>query len=162
MHYRIATEQDVPALARLRWEFDREENETAALVGYDRFVEICGTFLYQGLQQGEWTYWVAEDEGEIVSHVFVSLFHPVPRPGRLQDSYGYMTNVYTRPAYRNQGIGTALMQEVLAWAKSRDLALLIVSPSERAIPFYLRAGFTTECEFMELTLRPDEAPTLNE
>ena len=68
-----------------------------------------------------------------------------------------MTNVYTKPAYRNQGIGTTLMQQTLAWAKSQDMALLIVSPSERSIPFYRRAGFKDESEFMQATLRDEEA-----
>jgi GNAT superfamily N-acetyltransferase len=151
--YRMANARDVPDLARLRWEFDREEDETSPVVSCDEFLPQCCDFLQHGLETGTWTYWVAEADGEIVSHIFVHVFHPVPRPTRLTDFYGYMTNVYTRPAYRNQGIGSTLMQHVLDWAKTQNIAFLIVSPSERSVPFYYRAGFAMESEFMELTFR---------
>lgn len=139
--YRMANARDIPDLARLRWEFDREDHETPPAVSYEEFLSHCGGFLQRGLDDETWTYWIAEADGEIVSHIFVHVFHPVPRPTRLIDFYGYMTNVYTRPAYRNQGIGSALMQHVLDWAKAQKIAFFIVSPSERSVPFYQRAGF---------------------
>ncbi len=46
-----------------------------------------------------------------------------------------------------------LLSKVIEWAKAEDLELLIVYPSERAISFYERAGFTAENDVMELTLR---------
>src|SRR5688572_8585935 len=96
--YRMANARDIPALARLRWEFDREEDETSPVASYDEFLPHCRDFLQRGLDNNTWTYWIAEADGEIVSHIFVHVFHPVPRPTRLTDFYGYMTNVYTKPA----------------------------------------------------------------
>ena len=39
----------------------------------------------------------------------------MPKPERLDDAYGYVTNVYTRSGYRGQGIGSELMERVVAW-----------------------------------------------
>ena len=77
----------------------------------------------------------------------------VPRPCRIRDQFGYLTNSYTKYAYRNKDIGSKLLQAVKDWAKAEDFELLIVYPSEQAVSFYERAGFDTENEVMELRLR---------
>ena len=77
----------------------------------------------------------------------------MPKPNRLHDTFGYVTNVYTRPAYRNQGIGSELMRHVIEWAGGLDMENLLVWPSERSIPFYERAGFSADEEAMALNLR---------
>lgn len=62
--------------------------------------------------------------------------------------WGYVTNVYVAPAYRNQGLGAKLMRHVQAWARAKALEFLILWPSERAIPFYQRAGFAANDEIL--------------
>ena len=155
MHFRIATEDDLPALAQMRWDFHNEDQPTPPLVSQEHFVSTCLTFLRNGLANQTWTYWVAAEEATIVAHIFVHLFHPVPRPDRAVVNYGYMTNVYTKPAYRNRGVGTTLMQHVIAWARRHDMAFLMVSPSELSIPFYRRAGFADQTEWMQLDLQEE-------
>lgn len=110
--------------------------------------------MIQGLVQGRWTYWVAADDATIVSHIFIQHIPKVPKPNRLDDALGYVTNVYTRPAYRNRGIGTQLMARVLGWAAEQDLESLIVWPSEASVPFYVRAGFQGSTDMLEYLVRP--------
>ena len=152
MDYGIASQEDLPKLARLRWDFRVEEDETPA-VSQTTFIQSCTDFLERGFEAGNWAYWVAKEEGEIVSHVFINTIRPVPRPCNLDDRYGYMTNVYTRPEYRNKGIGTELMRRAMQWAAEEGLELVIVSPSEESLPFYRRAGFSEETDFMQLRLK---------
>ena len=78
----------------------------------------------------------------------------VPKPNRLDDALGYVTNVYTRPAYRGQGICTQLMANVLQWASEHDLESLIVWPSEASVGFYERAGFRGSPDMLEYEVRP--------
>ncbi len=87
------------------------------------------------------------------SHIFVHKIELIPRPCKIRDHFGYLTNNYTKPACRNRGIGSELMQRVKDWAKDEDLELLIVYPSEEAVTFYERAGFYSENDVMELRLR---------
>lgn len=154
--YRMAQEQDLPELARMRWDFRTEEEPAAANLSRDSFVAACVEFLRQGLREGRWVYWVAEREGQIVAHICVQRVAKVPKPSRLQDAWGYVTNVYTRPTYRGQGIGAALLERVKAWAIQEDLELLIVWPSEASVAFYQRAGFTSQNDILECLLRSDE------
>ena len=45
------------------------------------------------------------------------------------------------PEVRNAGVGQRLLTAIKDWASSENLELLVVWPSERAYPFYERAGF---------------------
>jgi len=136
----------------MRWDFRTDPDEPAPVVSRKEFLRACEAFMEQGLEHGDWIYWIAVDEGQILSHISVHLFRSVPKPFQLVSRYGYMTNVYTRPAYRNRGIGSELMRHVKQWAQKENVPFIIVSPSETSTAFYRRAGFTFETEFMELYL----------
>jgi GNAT superfamily N-acetyltransferase len=152
--YRMATEADVDELAQLRWDFRREEAPGATVHDQATFLHACAAFLRQGLREQRWTYWVAQQDSQIVSHIYIQRVPKVPKPNRLDDALGYVTNVYTRPAYRGQGIGTQLLAQVLQWARAQDLESLIVWPSETSVGFYQRAGFRDTSEMLEYELRP--------
>src|SRR5262249_32491107 len=146
--YRTATLADVDELAQMRWDFRLEEAPGPPANDAPTFLPACAAFLRQGLVGKQWTYWIAATDAQIVSHIFIQTIAKVPKPNRLDEALGYVTNVYTRPAYRNQGIGTELMRHVLEWARQTDLESLIVWPSEASVSFYRRAGFEPNAEMM--------------
>jgi ribosomal protein S18 acetylase RimI-like enzyme len=102
-------------------------------------------------------YWVAEAGGEIVAHVCVQYVKKIPKPQRLHNAYGYVTNVYTKPKFRGQGIASELLRRVKSWAREHDLEFLITWPSEQGAALYERAGFVKENEALQCPLRPDSA-----
>ena len=152
--YRMATEADLDELAQMRWDFRLEEAPGATVHDQATFLDACTAFLRQGLAEQRWTYWVAQEDTLIISHIYIQRVPKVPKPNKLDDALGYVTNVYTRPAYRGQGIGTQLMTQVLAWAREQDLESLIVWPSETSIRFYERAGFRGSPDMLEYAVRP--------
>jgi len=154
MDFRIATESDLDVLAQMRWDFRLEESPGAPVHDWQTFLEACTAFLRQGLASQRWVYWVAVYEGTIVSQIFVQRIDKVPKPNRLDDGFGYVTNVYTRPAYRGRGIGSELMARVIEWAQVQDLECLLVGPSDASVRFYERAGFHWNEDLMEYALRP--------
>ncbi len=152
MRYRQAVEGDMRELAEMRWEFHYEDEPDSPEERRSEFVRECESFLREGLLGGRWVVWLAEDGNEIVAHACVHRLRPIPRPDDLDGEYGYLTNVYARPAHRNRGVGIRLMDEVVAWARGVGLDLLFVWPSERSVPFYERAGFAADDERMMLEL----------
>jgi GNAT superfamily N-acetyltransferase len=154
VEYRIATEDDVAALAKMRWNFRLEENPDLPVYDLATFLQACTLFLRQGLLNRQWTYWIAVQDDLIVAQIFVQKIAKIPKPNRLEDAFGYVTNVYTRPAFRNLGIGSVLMAQVIRWAQEQDLENLLVWPCERSVPYYQRAGFVGNTEAMELSIRP--------
>ena len=157
MRYRVATVDDLSRLAPLRWEFRTESGEVP-IDDEATFTQRYLAFVREGVQSGQWTYWLAETaEGEIVAHMAICTVRSIPRPSRLSDQWGYLTDCYTRYAFRDQGIGRQLLANVAAWAAARDLEMLLVWPSDRSRTFYARAGFSADDEVRVLRLRDYDA-----
>jgi GNAT superfamily N-acetyltransferase len=137
---RLATKSDGPKLAQMRWDFHSEDKEPISQT-IEEFANRFQVFLGEALDTGKWFVWVAEVEGQIVSHIFVYVVSKVPRPSRTTNAWGYVTNVYTTPNHRGRGVGSKLMEAVVHWARSEALELLLVWPSDDSADFYRRAGF---------------------
>lgn len=153
MNIRLAHTNDIDQLIRMRWDFTNEYSETNIEEDkYASFYVECKQFLEAALEGNTWFVWVAEDNGRIVSHVYIELIDKVPRPGRITHPFAYMTNVYTLPEYRGQGIGSKLLEQIKAWSIKNEYEFIIVWPSEWSIDFYERNGYKHCKEPMELML----------
>ncbi|MZQ86747.1 GNAT family N-acetyltransferase [Paenibacillus sp. 5J-6] len=146
---RLAAVDDVEQLVQLRWDFTAEDQDLNA-VNLEEFYETCSGFLVRAIESGDWYIWIAEIDSKIVSHMYLQLIHKIPRPGKSPDPYyGYVTNVYTQPPYRSQGLGTSIQQAMETWSKENKVEFLIVWPSSHSVDFYLRNGFMPCEEAME-------------
>lgn len=149
MQARLATMKDIEQLVKMRWDFSLEYDKTISPDSHEDFKHACTQFLHEAIEGPAWKVWVAELQRRVVSHMFVQTIHKVPRPNEKFHAYGYLTNVYTLPHYRRQGIGTALYAAVDRWAKEAELEFLIVWPSDNSVEFYKRIGFSASEEAME-------------
>ena len=146
---RLATLDDVDELVQMRWDFSAEDYGVST-VSFEEFYQICSGFLINAIESGNWYIWVAEAGGKLVSHMYLQLIHKVPRPGKSPDPcYGYVTNVYTRPAFRGQGIGTEIHVAMEKWSKENGVEFLILWPSSNSVQFYKRNGFSPSEEAVE-------------
>ena len=151
--FRIATVQDADELARLRWDFSPDEVQSS-VQSFEDFGREFGVFLQSALGSQTWAIWVAECQGRLIGNIYVKLVDKVPRPGRFSAKYGYVTNVYVEPQSQRLGVGSKLLQSVIAWAREQRLEFLIVWPWPRddTIRFYERCGFARSVEAFELAL----------
>jgi GNAT superfamily N-acetyltransferase len=140
----LASMDDVPDLARLRWElYVEQEGAREELGAYtDRFVG----FALQALGSDRWRAWVARGTSGPVAAMWLQTVHRVPVPGKHAGPIGYLTNVYVRPEQRDRGLGTRMLERVLAWCREQGYSCVITWPAARSRPFYRRGGFD----------RPDE------
>jgi ribosomal protein S18 acetylase RimI-like enzyme len=136
---RRATAADLDALARLRWQFTFEDEEPGELRDdYERAFRLT---VGEGIESGRWHVFVADAGGEVVAHMYVGLIEKVPRPVTGPRWLGYLTNVYTVPAWRGLGVGTRLLREIQEWCRAESVELLVVWPSEESVELYRRLGF---------------------
>jgi RimJ/RimL family protein N-acetyltransferase len=149
--YRLADEKDLDMLAQMRWLHEYEEGSCSE-ISKTEFIEPCKEFLQEGLNNGTWAYWVAEENGNIIANVYICRIRKVPKPQKLYAEIGYVTNVHTKAEYRNKGVGTELLKETKQWAAENKIELLFVWPSEKSVKFYERQGFKNDNEIMELEL----------
>jgi GNAT superfamily N-acetyltransferase len=147
MNYRIATTSDVSALTKMRWEHINEYGEQPEY-SWDIFQEACNKFYQESIETGAWD--------NICAHVCIQIIHKIPSPVEISGTWGYATNVYTKPEHRNQGIGGTLMDYVQKWAQDQGLELLLLWASEKSVEFYKRNKFKFNSRIMEYKIKEDE------
>jgi hypothetical protein len=84
MNYRLAAEKDLSQPAGMRWNFQTEDEAQTPVVEKSEFLEKCTAYLRRNFDKGDWAFWIAEQNGEIVSQMFVETIQSVPRPARLK------------------------------------------------------------------------------
>jgi GNAT superfamily N-acetyltransferase len=151
---RLAALPNIPEIVRLRWEFSseggRQPSETR-----EAFSERLGAQLRDILQEPRWSIWVADDDhrpGTLIAIVCVQRVDKLARPYPRAEHWAYVTNVYVTPAQRNGGLGSRLMRRVIDASRAEGLEMLLLWPSDRAVPFYERLGFGAVVEALELPL----------
>jgi GNAT superfamily N-acetyltransferase len=151
---RPVTPADFPTLAAMRWDFMLEDPPAWAEPALEQpdFAAHFVAFLERVFSSGNWAAWAAELDGALLAHLFVQRIERVPFPFHLTPGFGYVTNVYTRPAHRNRGLGTRLLEHAQEWAQAAGLDYLMLHPSVRSIPLYARCGYEASSEFMILKL----------
>lgn len=134
--------EDADELARLRWEF-RIEAGTPLTLRREAFDAEMRSFVAGALAGDAWRAWTAEEAGRLVGCVWLHLVEKVPHPGRArwERPVAYVTNMFVEPDRRSSGVGGALLEVALAFARERDVDGVVLWPSERSRPFYERAGF---------------------
>lgn len=140
---RAATVDDADELARLRWDF-RIEHGTPASVAFEAFVEEMRAFVSDVLSDGTaWRAWVAEDVGRLVGCTWIQIVERLPHPNlrRGERPIAYVTGMYVEPGLRDGGLGRALLDTAVAFARDLSASAAILWPSARSVPFYRRAGF---------------------
>jgi GNAT superfamily N-acetyltransferase len=155
MECRIAAPADLSQIADLRWRLRVDDAPVSDQSAYDRFI---ADFLH--ICESEWrpdelTHWIATDGERVVAVMSVAIVRKLPSPENLHGRWGYLTNSYVLPNVRNGGVGQQLLDAIKDWATTEDLELLVVWPSERAYPFYERAGFNRPIDSLVLRLRQD-------
>jgi ribosomal protein S18 acetylase RimI-like enzyme len=130
---------DISQLVEMRRALTLEDEDFSAdRPGYEG---DCTSFLEEAIRGGRWHIWVATIGAMIVATMFVELVDKVPRPVPEHRHIAYLTNCYTRPECRGQGIGTRLLEHAQDAARAADAELMLVWPSQRSVEFYRRAGF---------------------
>lgn len=135
---RKATAVDAAALAGLRL---RGLIEESGCSGPDRdaFVEFFSAWVSDYLSTH--LPFLAELDGDVVAMAWLMVAERVPAPAQRYRRSGDVQSVFVVPELRNSGIGAALLEAVLVEASKLKLEHVTVHSSDRAVPFYQRAGF---------------------
>jgi GNAT superfamily N-acetyltransferase len=133
---RRAEDADLAAIAWLRRESAAEQDGDGADPSFE---ERFGAWYAR--ESSRRIIWLAEVGGRPVGAMNLSVFERMPRPGHAPSRWGYLGNAFVLATYRDQGVGGQLLDAVLGYASENGFVRVVLSPSERSIPFYERAGF---------------------
>jgi ribosomal protein S18 acetylase RimI-like enzyme len=106
--------------------------------------------------RGGGIYLVAEQAGTIVGHAFLEPLSPL-----AATSHVVRLMIAVHEGHQRQGVGRALMNELVRWAQSNPrvekVELQVRSSNERAIALYRSLGFVEEGrKTRRLKIRPNE------
>jgi N-acetylglutamate synthase-like GNAT family acetyltransferase len=93
-------------------------------------------------------FWVAEIAEVAVGMVNLFTFERMPRPGESPSRWGYLGNMFVVPEQRGSTAAGLLVQAVIGEARSQGHERIVLSPSERSVSFWRRAGFTAADELL--------------
>ncbi|HXI61266.1 MAG TPA: GNAT family N-acetyltransferase [Pyrinomonadaceae bacterium] len=148
---RLAGEADARSLARLRYAFRAStgiatENEAI-------FLDRCTAWMEEHLAaESRWKCWVTEKNGKLTGCVWVQLVEKIPNPRDESENHAYLTNFYVEESMRGRGVGSRLLEEVIAWCRTHDVHAVILWPTNRSRGLYGRQGFAVRDDLMELII----------
>jgi GNAT superfamily N-acetyltransferase len=148
---RLATLDDVDELIRLRLDFLEEVGNLKAGADGGELGAAMRDYLVRKMPAGEFLAWVAESEGTIVATSGVTLFERPPNGANPEGLEAYLSNMYTLPAWRGRGLGTALVATVVAHLKATRVRRIWLHATEQGRPVYAKAGFVPSETDMELS-----------
>ncbi|MCL2636769.1 MAG: GNAT family N-acetyltransferase [Oscillospiraceae bacterium] len=96
--------------------------------------------------------WLAADGEKIVATSGVCFYQLPPTFRNPSGKTAYITNMYTLPEYRKQGIGSRLLQYVINEAKALNYKVIRLHASADGKSIYSKAGFCETDGFMALML----------
>jgi GNAT superfamily N-acetyltransferase len=138
---RLATPQEAPALADLRFRFRTELGEPTEPEA--EFRARCARWMAERLAgHPGWRCWVAEGPEGIVGNLWLQVLEKVPNPVSEPEQHAYITNVYVLPQSRNAGLGALLLETALAWCRQSRIDAVFLWPSQGSRSLYARYGFT--------------------
>lgn len=147
---RTATAEDVPQLLRL-WALLFDEGGMTSEEPWKGHAREWFTRYVDDTRNARFP--VVEVHGELVATAIGTLETGVPNPQCVRGRTVRLANVITLPEHRGQGHGSALVLDVVAWARSIAADRLDLSATPAGQRIYERLGFTlTSAPRMKLVL----------
>lgn len=141
--YREATTADVETLADLRWrmETERHPEHPATEANYAAYLEAARQDIHAEIAAGRHIAFLAEADGAAVACAILIWWTMPPSLTSSHRKRGYVSSVYTDPAWRRNGVARALMERLIACARAMGMRRLILKASDMGRPLYLDLGF---------------------
>lgn len=155
MNVRFAKEEELDRVNELR----RQVNDLHAAGRPDlfrpEFSRELRDFIRVIRDDPEKEILVAEQAGVICGYAVLHLVHRPESPSKLERNYLDVDEFGVDEAFRRQGVATAMIDRIRAYARERGLHRIELNMWEfnrDALAFYEAVGFSTYRRYMELTL----------
>jgi ribosomal protein S18 acetylase RimI-like enzyme len=147
LHIKAAALDDVSALATLRYQWRTGERGEEGL----SFSAFADEFrLWMEIHSASHVPFLGTEGAEPIAMGWLAIVDRVPGPEYFKRRSGYLQSIYVAEAQRSRGVGTALVEFMLGYARGLDLGYLAVHPSDASFSLYRRFGFTESQQVLEL------------
>ena len=148
---RLANKKDIKELSVLRINQQMDDWKEEYENKFDLF-NRTKIYLKKHLNKDLYIF-VEEENGDIIATCGIQIIDYLPQCND-NGKQGYVCNVYTKERYRNQGIQTLLIKQIISFAKENRLCELSLSTdSAEAISIYKKSGFEFDDLIMKLEIK---------
>ncbi|HEV8574393.1 MAG TPA: GNAT family N-acetyltransferase [Dehalococcoidia bacterium] len=149
---RRATPDDIETLVEMRLKMQREIHADEMEVDWTALQETCRRYFAETLPTQQFVAFVAQAEGRIIATSGLSFVSRPPSATSNLQSEGYVTSMYTLPAWRGRGVATALLNAAIEHAKYHGARLVFLHTSDAGRPVYEKLGFAEYPRYMQVRL----------
>jgi len=144
--------KDAELLAEMRMEMRKERETADCPISEQEFHRNLLDFFRTRIADGTFISYIVWDGNQAAACSGLSIqVHP-PTFENPTGRHGYITNMYTRPAWRRRGIANLLVDRLAYAAKEAGCAQLFLNASPMGQSVYVRYGFLPVNGEMSFTL----------
>ena len=148
IEYKIAANEDIELLMRSRLEMLRVVNDLSDDYVYsDEIVNESRDYFLNG----DHVTVLAIDGNEAIGCASMSFMRIMPTFSHPTGRRAHLMNVYTRNAYRRQGIARRMVEMLIDETWKRGATEISLDATVMGRPLYESLGFVSSKEFMVLT-----------
>lgn len=107
-------------------------------------------YYRQEIPRGNHVAVFAESGRETVGCGGVCLYREMPSPENPTGQCAYLMNIYTRKAYRGQGVGRSIVRWLVDYAEQRGIAKTYLETTASGRPLYESMGFKDMQDYLRL------------
>ena len=150
LEYKRATLADLDILVETRVEVLRAANRLDASADMTQVERETRAYYRSALADGTHTAYLVFDGDLFVGAGGVSYYSVMPTYHNPTGQKAYIMNVYTRPAYRRQGIAARTLDLLVQDARVRGVHAISLEATSMGRPLYEAYGFIPMTSEMEL------------
>ena len=148
MVLRVGAEQDIPAMCQIRKQQLIDEG-----IAPDSDIDSeLHRYFTEKIANGSLVEWLVEENGRVIATAAIAFIEFPPSYNNPSGIRGYITNMYTAPDRRGEGIASMMLNKLTEEAKKRGVHRIWLSASSLGKPVYKRFGFEEADRCMELNL----------
>ncbi len=148
--YKKATIEDIDFLTESRIEVLRAANELSDDIDMTTVKEETYRYYQENLENVQHCAYLVFCNDEFVGAGAVSFFEVMPTYHNPSGKKAYIMNMYTKPAYRRQGIAYKVLDLLVNESKKKGIHCITLEATKAGKPLYEKYGFVSMKDEMEL------------
>ena len=140
---------DIESIVNMRMRMLAETTDDPMPDGLDKQIR---RFVRRHMEDGTCMGVLAEQNGQVIADAVIYIFETMPDEINMVGRTAMLYNVYTVPEFRDKGIMSKLLPEVIKLARKAGAVELKMTAAPKAIPLYERMGFRLTEDAMDMLL----------
>ena len=138
--FNLASKEDIDELISLRMDYIEADFKEYGVDKKEVIEKELPSYFERKLGNDLFAF-VARENGKIIATAYLLVIEKIPNPSLPSGLDGEVLSVFTKEEYRNQGISTRLLKNLIDFAKEKKLCRIQLKATGSGYPIYNKLGF---------------------